>query len=110
MLGEHCEIDADAVPCGAERIGPARPDPQRSRMHNSSFYPKKRIGGCIPQEASMEQTHAVSVLNDVLQTLRDGEEGFSTAAGAVKDTHVKDVFEQYARQRAEMARELEQEI
>jgi uncharacterized protein (TIGR02284 family) len=58
----------------------------------------------------MEQTHAVSVLNDVLQTLRDGEEGFRTAAGAVKDTHVKDIFDQYARQRAEMARELEEEI
>ena len=58
----------------------------------------------------MEQTSAVSVLNDVLQTLRNGEEGFRTAAGAVKDTHTKRIFEQYSRQRGEMARELEQEI
>lgn len=58
----------------------------------------------------MEQTSAVSVLNDVLQTLRDGEEGFRTAAGAVKDGHVRALFEQYSRQRGEMARELEQEV
>lgn len=58
----------------------------------------------------MEQTSAVSALNDVLQTLRDGEEGFRTAAGGVKDPHIKRTFEQYARQRAEMAREIEQEI
>ena len=58
----------------------------------------------------MAHTSAVSVLNDVLQTLRDGEEGFRTAAGAVRDAHIKGVFEQYSRQRGEMAREIEQEI
>jgi uncharacterized protein (TIGR02284 family) len=58
----------------------------------------------------MEQTSAVSVLNDVLQTLRDGQEGFKTAGGAAKDAHIKGIFEQYSRQRGEMAREIEQEI
>lgn len=58
----------------------------------------------------MEQTSAVSALNDVLETLRDGEEGFRTAAGAVKDAHLKHIFEQYSRQRGEMAREIEVEI
>jgi uncharacterized protein (TIGR02284 family) len=58
----------------------------------------------------MQQTSAVSTLNDVLQTLRDSEEGFRTAAGAVKDGHIKHIFEQYSRQRGEMAREIEQEI
>jgi len=58
----------------------------------------------------MEQMSAVSVLNDVLETLRDGEEGFRTAAGAVKDPRAKGLFERYSKQRAEMAREIEQEI
>jgi uncharacterized protein (TIGR02284 family) len=58
----------------------------------------------------MEQTSAVSVLNDVLQTLRDGQEGFKTAGGAARAPHIKGIFEQYSRQRAEMAREIEQEI
>jgi len=58
----------------------------------------------------MELNSTISVLNDVLQTVRDGEEGFRTAAGAVKDPHVKGMFERYSRQRGEMARELEAEI
>ena len=58
----------------------------------------------------MELNSAISVLNDVLQTVRDSEQGFTTAAGAVKDPQTKGLFERYARQRGEMARELEQEI
>jgi len=58
----------------------------------------------------MPQTSAVSALNDVLQTLRDSEEGFKAAAGAVKDAHIQRIFEQYSRQRGELAREIEQEI
>jgi uncharacterized protein (TIGR02284 family) len=58
----------------------------------------------------MELSSAISALNDVLQSVRDGEEGFRTAAGAIKDPHVKGMFDRYSRQRAEMARELEAEI
>jgi uncharacterized protein (TIGR02284 family) len=58
----------------------------------------------------MDLNSAVSTINDLIQTSRDSEEGFRTAAGAVKDPHVKAMFEQFARQRAEMVRELEEQV
>jgi uncharacterized protein (TIGR02284 family) len=58
----------------------------------------------------MELSKGVATLNDVRQTLRDGEEGFRAAAGSLTDAHLKRVFEQYAAQRGEMAHELEVEI
>jgi len=58
----------------------------------------------------MELKSTIAVLNDVLQTARDGEEGFRNAAAAITDPHVKGMFERFARQRGEMARELESEI
>jgi uncharacterized protein (TIGR02284 family) len=64
----------------------------------------------IRKERSMEQTNAIRVINDLIQTCRDAEEGFRTAAGAVNDPHVKALFDRFARQRAEMAGELEAEV
>ena len=58
----------------------------------------------------MDTSQAISTLNDLIQTCRDGEQGFRTAASAVKDHHVKSLFERFVRQRAEMARELEEQV
>jgi uncharacterized protein (TIGR02284 family) len=58
----------------------------------------------------MDASNAISTLNDLIETCRDGENGFRTAAGAVKDHHVKALFERFARQRAEMVRELQEEV
>jgi uncharacterized protein (TIGR02284 family) len=58
----------------------------------------------------MDTSTAISTLNDLIETCRDGENGFRAAAGALKDQQVKGMFERYARQRGEMARELEQQV
>jgi uncharacterized protein (TIGR02284 family) len=58
----------------------------------------------------MAESKGISTLNDLIETCRDGENGFRTAAEGVKDPHVKSLFQRYARQRAEMARELQEEV
>ena len=49
-------------------------------------------------------------LNDLLETLRDGEQGFKTAADAVEDAEIKRLFLSLGSQRAEFAAELEAEL
>jgi uncharacterized protein (TIGR02284 family) len=58
----------------------------------------------------MAASKGISTLNDLIETCRDGENGFRTAAEGVKDPHVKSLFQRYARQRAEMVRELQEEV
>lgn len=53
---------------------------------------------------------AISTLNNLIQTCRDGEQGFRSAAEHVKDAQVRGVFEELARERGSLARELEQEV
>jgi uncharacterized protein (TIGR02284 family) len=47
-----------------------------------------------------------NVINDLIETLKDGEKGFQTAAEDVKDPNVKATFNEFARQRSQMASEL----
>ncbi len=49
----------------------------------------------------------VSVLNGLIETAKDGEEGFKTAAEKVKQSDLKALFSKYATQRAAFARELQ---
>jgi uncharacterized protein (TIGR02284 family) len=58
----------------------------------------------------MDNSSAITTLNTLIAICHDGESGFKTAADAVKTTHVKNLFERFSRQRAEMARELETEV
>jgi uncharacterized protein (TIGR02284 family) len=47
------------------------------------------------------------VLNGLVQTAKDGAEGFKTAAEKVKDPSLKALFSKYATQRASYVRELQ---
>jgi uncharacterized protein (TIGR02284 family) len=58
----------------------------------------------------MTNEQAISTLNDLIQTCKDGENGFLTAAEGVTDPQVKTAFMEYSRQRAQMARELQDEV
>ena len=58
----------------------------------------------------MDYSKETSTLNDLIQTCRDGENGFRTAAEGIKDPHVKALFDRFSRQRAEMVRELQQQV
>jgi uncharacterized protein (TIGR02284 family) len=51
-----------------------------------------------------------STLNQLIQTCKDGEAGFESAAGAVEDPNLKRLFESYSQQRAEFAAELQLEV
>lgn len=58
----------------------------------------------------MDTDKVISILNGLIETCKDGEHGFKTAAEGLQDSQVKSLFQQYARQRAEMARELQGEV
>lgn len=51
-----------------------------------------------------------STLNDLIETLKDGQKGFETAASDVKDARVKSVFQEFAQQRSRFAGELQAEV
>ncbi len=54
----------------------------------------------------MDRTDAVSTLNELIETCRDGEQGFRTASEAVAEPDVQRLFASYAPQRAPFAVEL----
>ncbi len=53
---------------------------------------------------------AISVLNDLIETNKDGEQGFRTAADSVTNTELKTMFHMYAQQRARFGSELNNEV
>jgi uncharacterized protein (TIGR02284 family) len=55
-----------------------------------------------------EQT--IMTLNGLIETCRDGVEGFVMASEGVKDAGLKTLFKQYSEQRAKFARDLEAEV
>jgi uncharacterized protein (TIGR02284 family) len=58
----------------------------------------------------MEHDKAVATLNSLIETCRDGERGFRTAAEGITDPEVRRLFEQYAQQRGRFVRELQQAV
>lgn len=53
---------------------------------------------------------AVSALNSLIETCRDGQEGFKTAAEGVNNSELQELFSSYSQQRASFAGELEDEV
>ena len=53
---------------------------------------------------------AVKALNHLIETCKDGENGFRTAAGGVKRPDLKQLFGSYANQRGLFASELQGEV
>src|SRR6266481_8210260 len=54
-----------------------------------------------------EQKEVVSVIDDLIQTLKDGQEGFKQAAEGVKTPQLKSLFNEYSSQRSQFATELQ---
>ena len=52
----------------------------------------------------------ICALNDLIETCRDGEEGFRHAGRRVRDREIRSLFSDYARESAEFATELEAEV
>ena len=57
-----------------------------------------------------EQKEIVSIIDDLIKTLKDGEEGFEQAADGVKDPQLKSLFNEYSRQRSRFVTELQQQV
>jgi uncharacterized protein (TIGR02284 family) len=52
----------------------------------------------------------VSTLNNLIETCRDGQEGFRTAAEGVKRADLRELFGRYSQQRAGFVGELQDEV
>src|SRR5215216_6843247 len=52
----------------------------------------------------------ISTLNELIETCRDGQEGFRTAAEGVKSAELRELFRGYARQRANFVGALQDEV
>lgn len=53
---------------------------------------------------------AISTLNGLIETLKDGQEGFRTAAEGVTNPEYKTLFNSYSQQRAQFSSELQAEV
>ena len=56
-----------------------------------------------------EEKEILSSIDDLIQTLKDGQEGYKQAAEGVKDLQLKSLFNEYSSQRARFATELQSE-
>jgi len=56
-----------------------------------------------------QQKKIISTINGLIETLKDGQQGFREAAQAVKDTQLKSLFLEYSLERAKFAGELQNE-
>jgi len=56
-----------------------------------------------------QQKEIISTINGLIETLKDGQEGFRQASDAVKDSQLKTLFSEYSLQRSKFAGELQNE-
>ncbi len=54
-----------------------------------------------------QQKEVISTINHLIETLKDGQQGYQQAAEAVRDPQLKSLFGQYSQQRARFASELQ---
>jgi uncharacterized protein (TIGR02284 family) len=54
-----------------------------------------------------QQKETISTMNDLIETLKDGQEGFRQAAKAVENPKLKSLFNEYSLQRSQFAGELQ---
>ncbi len=58
----------------------------------------------------MEAKATQTLLNELIETLKDGQKGYADAMTDVKDAHLKDLFKKYSAQRASYVTELEDQM
>jgi uncharacterized protein (TIGR02284 family) len=62
------------------------------------------------QSSESQSSDAVSVLNDLIETCRDGEKGFREAAEKAERADLKQLFARLSSQRASFVQELESQV
>ena len=58
----------------------------------------------------MDSDKTISILNNLIETCKDGEIGFKTAADGLQNAAIKASFLEYSQQRASFARQLQDEV
>lgn len=58
----------------------------------------------------MDKDDVIATLNDLIETSRDGEEGFRTCADGVKSSQLKQMFQQAASRCAQAVSELQAQV
>lgn len=56
-----------------------------------------------------QNKETISTLNSLIETLKDGQEGFKQAAEGVADPQLKSLFNEYSQQRSRFANELQKQ-
>ena len=59
---------------------------------------------------SMDKDKVISTLNNLVETCKDGQDGFRTAADGVKNSELVSLFNTYSQQRGQFASELQNEV
>ena len=59
---------------------------------------------------AIDRDDVISTLNGLIETCKDGQEGFKTAAEGIKDATIKSLFLEYSQQRAQFVGELQSEV
>jgi uncharacterized protein (TIGR02284 family) len=57
-----------------------------------------------------ERDKTVAALNDLIETCKDGQKGYRSAADSAHDPELKQLFSRYSAQRAAFAAELQKEV
>jgi uncharacterized protein (TIGR02284 family) len=59
---------------------------------------------------ALDNTAVITILNNLIETCKDGQNGFRTAAADVNNGDLQSLFRTYAEQRARFAAELQSEV
>jgi uncharacterized protein (TIGR02284 family) len=69
---------------------------------------ENEYGNTIPENAeSISNDDVISTLNNLIETCKDGQEGFQQAAEGVQNSQLKTLFYEFGQQRARFAGELQ---
>jgi len=71
-------------------------------FENKSFQGEKLM--------AIDNDEVISTLNNLIETCKDGQNGFRTAAEGVKDTKLATLFNTYSQQRGQFAAGLQDEV
>ena len=65
------------------------------------------MGGGIGTTAETENDNLIATLNGLIETCRDGQEGFTQSAEGVEDSNLQTLFREYAFRRSQYVTELQ---
>jgi uncharacterized protein (TIGR02284 family) len=68
------------------------------------------LESALPEESTMDKDDIIATLNNLIETSRDGEQGFRTCADGVKNPQLKQMFERAASRCAQAVSELQAKV